>query len=134
MKKMTTIVAVLALAACNDTASEPPVAEETMAPEPVEAAAMAIDGNPTAGKYKVTAGDGTTYDYDVRDDGTYTAVGSDGSNVTGTWTEATPGAWCETPEGGEEACYTETVNEDGTWTATSNADPESTAIVARVES
>ena len=42
----------------------------------------------SAGKYKVTTGDGTTYDYDVRDDGTYTAVGSDGSNVTGTRTEA----------------------------------------------
>lgn len=133
MKNMTCIVAVLALAACNETATEAPVAEETVAAEPTEAGSMAIDGSPSAGKYKVTAGDGTTYDYDVREDGTYTVVGSDGSEVTGTWTEATPGAWCETPDGGEEACYTETINEDGTWTATSNADPESTAIVERVE-
>ncbi|WP_144096922.1 hypothetical protein [Croceicoccus sediminis] len=134
MKKITCIAAVLALAACNDAPSEAPVAEETMAAEPTEAASMAVDGNPSAGKYKVTGADGATWDYEVLEDGTYTVTGSDGTTVTGTWTEATPGAWCETPEGGEEACYTETMNEDGTWTATSNTDPENVATVERVES
>ncbi len=125
MKKIFCLAAVLAVAACNDTASEAPVAEDTAAVAEAPAAtpvSMGVDGQPSTGKFKVTGPDNTTYDYDVKEDGTYTSVSSTGDTVNGTWTEATPGKWCETPEGGTETCSTEAIDASGKWTATNDGD------------
>ncbi len=133
MRKLACLAAVLVLAACNDSATETPAADDAAVAEaaPAEAVAMSPDGKPAIGKYKVTGADGTTYDYDVRADGTFTSVVSTGETVTGTWTQATPDRWCETVDG-KEACYTEAVDAEGKWTATSDAD-QSVATVVRVE-
>ena len=133
MRKLACLAALLAVTACGD-ATEVPAEDETAIVEqtPVETVSMAVDGQPSAGQYKITAADGTTYDYTVNEDGTFTSVSSTGETMTGTWTEATPGNYCETVDG-TEACYTETIDADGNWTATSDADG-SVATVERVES
>ncbi|MGX7894371.1 hypothetical protein [Tsuneonella sp. HG222] len=133
MKKIVCAAAVLALAACNQEAAEAPAADETVAAAPeaatAETAALAIDGKPSAGKYKITDADGATYDYEVKADGTFSATASNGETMAGTWNEPEPGKYCETVDG-TETCYTEEMK-DGVWTSTGPDGKVSTIV--RVE-
>jgi len=132
MKKIACLAMLLAVAACGETATEEPAAEETVATEaaPTEAVATALDGKPSHGTFRATSADGSVSTVVVNQDGTFTATGADGQTASGTWTEATPGQFCETIDG-TETCYTEALV-DGKWTST---DPEgNVSTIERVES
>lgn len=120
-----------ALAACS--AEEPAddaVAEETAAPEPV--AVTVADGGPPEGVYEITTAEGNVFTETVNADGTYSDTDAEGNVVeTGTWSVDGPNRWCSTPEGEEQKCYTETVDEAGVWTSVDDANPEGVSTVVR---
>ncbi|GMM93247.1 lipoprotein [Qipengyuania sp. MTN3-11] len=142
MRKML-IAAVLAagLAACSQEAAEPEAEATTAAvPEPAaETAAMAADGQPAPGMYRITTADGMVFNEDVRADGTYVQTDEAGEVVeTGRWVQKSPEQYCytvdeqyldeDTPAG--ERCNTEGIDAEGVWTST-NPDGE-TSTVERV--
>ena len=138
MKRVLTIAAVAMLAACSQAEEQEPAAEVAeAAPEPVEV--MAADGQPPAGKYRVTTSEGEVFNEELSPDGTYVQMDADGNVVeTGRWEQKSPEQYCYTvdeqyrEEGdtGEQKCNTEGIGEDGKWFSTS---PEGgTATVERV--
>jgi hypothetical protein len=112
------VAALAAISACSQPAEAP---DETATAEPAAEAtpaeAMAADGGPGYGKFKITQEDGTVFTDDVRVDGTYTTTDADGKEVeSGTWVQK-PGAYCTTKneEGAVEECYPEKIDEKGVW-------------------
>ncbi len=136
MKRIMFFAALAAVAACSeaDTPTEP--TEDVAMPEAQalpETQALAADGQPAAGNYKVTTSEGVVIMEELRADGTY--VGTvDGEVVeTGTWVQKSPEQYCytEDEEGATEQCNTEGVDENGVWTST---DPEgNVATVERIQ-
>lgn len=124
--------AALALGACGEAeVDQEPVVEETVAAvEP--AGPMALDGGPMEGTYRITT-DGQEYTQVVRADGTTTMTGADGVAMNGTWRSDASNHWCETFEGAEEACYTETIDEAGVWSSQNLTDPEDRSIIERID-
>ena len=121
----------LALGACSDAdeAEELVVADEPME----EDIAVAPDGRPVAGTFRVTAANGEVWTQVINPDGTVDSTAPDGTRSAGAWTSSTPGRFCMTAEGeNEQTCYAEAVAEDGTWTSTNEANPEDTYTVERV--
>ena len=105
MKRLLASVAMLAaITACAQEAEAPPAAE-------TEAAAPALSMESYAGTWNVTLADGTTHVTTNNADGTFARSYPDGTTDTGTWTYAEQrGCW--TPEGGEEACYAISLEDD----------------------
>ncbi|MFB0613171.1 hypothetical protein [Aurantiacibacter poecillastricola] len=132
------LIAVFALTACaepatDETMVEEEVAAEEPAPEPAEEVAMAVDGMPMAGTFEITNADGETYTQVVNEDGTYTNTMADGSVVDGMWSSESPDQWCGALEGEGVECSTEMVDENGVWTSTSNDDPEDVTTIVRLD-
>jgi uncharacterized lipoprotein NlpE involved in copper resistance len=115
--------------AATDEAAADDAAAEAEAPE--ETASVAADGGPSAGTYEVTKADGSVHTYVANADGTFEYTNADGTTVTGTWRQDGPNRWCDTPEGGEEVCFTETMV-DGVYTSVSETDPTDTSTIRRV--
>lgn len=125
MKKLAWI-AVITLAACSG-GEKAPVAEEAAAP-------TAMDGGPAAGKFTVTSADGTVLTQILLEGGTQVTTDADGKSVNGQYTLETPERYCRLDDGDADwTCYAEAIAEDGTWTATNEADPEEVWTVVRVE-
>jgi len=118
MKKIALVAAFAAISACSQPAETPDTAataEPTAEATPAEA--MAADGGPGYGKFKITEEDGTVLTDDVRADGTYTTTDAAGKEVdSGTWVQK-PGEYCVTKntEGAVEECYPEKIDEKGVW-------------------
>ena len=130
MKNLFLLAAVGSLAACQQ--SEP--APEPAPTEDVSAVALAADGAPTPGQYRVTRADGTVVLEEVRDDGTYSTTVDGEVTETGRWEQKDAATYCYTSdaEGSSQICNTEVVDEDGVWRST-NPDGE-TSVVERVDS
>ncbi|QUL38620.1 hypothetical protein [Erythrobacter sp. JK5] len=118
MKKFATLACTGILVACQPSAPEEPVAEETVVEEP--AVATVANGSP-AGTYIATAADGSETTTVINADGTYSDTASDGTLIAeGNWAVA-DGKTCFTPtnEGATAMCFTESEPaEDGSFTAT----------------
>lgn len=128
---LTAAAGTLALAACSEPAETP--AETVVETEAAEAAPMAVDGQPVAGDYTVTAADGSTMSVTLTEDGKATYTNADGEVSTGTYTGGTAEEpYCVTSdESGNQACYAQSMV-DGVWTSTAVDDPESVGTVTRV--
>ncbi|QPC99419.1 MULTISPECIES: hypothetical protein [Qipengyuania] len=118
MKKIVLVAALAAISACSQPAEAPDeAATAEPAAEATPAEAMAADGGPGYGKFKITQEDGTVLTDDVKADGTYSTTDADGKVVeTGTWVQK-PGEYCATKseEGAVEECYPEKIDENGVW-------------------
>ena len=112
MKRLLIVASCLAIAACGEAAA--PEAEEVAVEE-----VAAVEG---AGTFDYAAEDGSfSGRTTMNEDGTFTDVGSDGTETSGTW-HASDGQTCftESEEGAEEVCWTDgEVSEDGSFTSTS---------------
>lgn len=130
MKKFA-FVAVFALAACGEAASEEPMVEEEVAvEEPAAEVGLAADGLPATGIYEITLPNGDMWTETLNADGTFTAVGPDGEEGSGTWRQESPERFCSTEEGAEEeVCYSESISEDGVWSSTREGSEETSTIV-----
>ncbi len=132
MKKFV-IIGALALAACSggEEAADEAMVEETVVEE---VAIMAADGNPPEGTFEVTSAEGDVLTEVVNADGTFVLLDDEGEEISGgTWSIPEQNVWCSTPEGGEETCFDETVDEDGVWRFVNVNDPEDSGTVVRVE-
>lgn len=135
MKRIMLFAALAAVAACSEAETQTEPTEEVAMPEAEalpETQALAADGQPAVGNYKVTTSEGEVIMEELRADGTY--VGTvDGEIVeTGTWVQKSPEQYCYTKDedGATERCNTEEVDADGVWTS---RDPEgNVATVERV--
>lgn len=116
MKKIILIAALATVAACSQPEATDETAPADEATEATPAGPVAMDGKPSAGTFKVTDADGNVGTFVGNEDGTFTMTRADGTTSTGTWTEETPGHFCQTVDG-EETCSTETIV-DGVWTST----------------
>lgn len=116
MKKIILVAALVTVAACSQPEATNEAAPAEEATEAAPAGPVAVDGKPSAGTFKVTDADGNVETFVGKEDGTFTLTRSNGETVTGTWTEETPGHFCQTVDG-EETCSTETIV-DGVWTST----------------
>jgi hypothetical protein len=129
MKRYILFVALASLTACSQ--SEPPP-EATAEAETPAGQALAADGQPAVGNYRVTTADGEVLMEEVRADGTYVAT-IDGEVVeTGVWEQKSPEEYCYTKdeEGATQQCNIEGIDEQGVWTS---RDPEGkVATVERV--
>ena len=114
MKRIMLLASVAAIAACSP-AEEPVVEEVDTVAEPQTAAvaqAMAADGQPAAGRYKITQEDGTILYEDLQEDGTYTTTNEAGEVVeTGVYEQKSPSEYCYTvnEEGASQVCSVEGV-------------------------
>lgn len=117
-----------------DNAAEAPVDEDVAVEEPaVEEALTVSDGGPPEGTYEITGADGTVTTYVANPDGTFVQTGADGTVIeSGTWRLDAPNRWCDTIEGEEERCYTESVDDAGVWTSTNEADPDQVSTIVRI--
>jgi len=136
MKRIMLFAALAAVAACSEADTQTEPTEDVAMPEAQvlpETQALAADGQPAAGNYKVTTSEGVVIMEELRADGTYVGM-VDGEVVeTGTWVQKSPEQYCytEDEEGATEQCNTEGVDENGVWTST---DPEgNVATVERIQ-
>ena len=127
MKKIVAVAALAIVTACSQAETEAE-AEPTEEAVVEEAAVMAADGQPPAGTYTVTDAEGVEYTEVLLEDGTYTSTGPDGTVESGTWVQKSPDTYCYTPEGEEERCNTETIDENGVWTSTDTEGNSSTVV------
>ncbi|MBW0144666.1 hypothetical protein [Sphingomicrobium clamense] len=119
MKKLILLAGVASLAACADTAVEEEAPAEDAAMEAMaeEEAPTAPDGGPMAGSYSLRDMDGNeTGVTTINEDGTYTYVDADGTEVSGTMTMDGDTA-CFDPDGDDPAvCYPNGgMTEEGEW-------------------
>jgi hypothetical protein len=130
MNRYIFVGALASLAACSQSEPPPEVTAEVEAPA---AQALAADGQPAVGTYRVTTADGEVLMEEVRADGTYVAT-IDGEVVeTGRWEQRSPEEYCYTKdeEGATQQCNTEGIDDQGVWTS---RDPEGkVATVERVQ-
>ena len=131
MKRLVLVAALAAVSACSEPATE--ATEEAAVEEPAAeaATAMAADGGPPYGDFKVTTAEGEVWTEAVSEDGTYTSTSPTGETETGRWVQRGK-QYCTTKdeEGATEVCHTESVDANGVWTA---VDPEgNTVTVERV--
>lgn len=141
MKHVFGLAAVALLAACSPTDEE---ADATAADEAAAgdassaetATALAADGQPAQGNYKITLADGTVFMEELKPDGTYVQTNAAGEVVeTGTWVQKTPEEFCYTADAdyvdedtpADEQCNTEGIDDAGVWTST-NAEGESVTV------
>jgi hypothetical protein len=135
MRYLMLVASLAILAGCSQAEESEPVTEapDTALVEP--APALAADGQPTPGLYRITTAQGEVFTEDVRDDGTYVQTDADGTVVeTGSWEQPSPDQYCYTVDAdtsGERRCNTEALDTEGVWTST-NPDGE-TSTVERVE-
>lgn len=137
MKKIVLVAALAALSACSEAETEAePAATEEVAAEPA-ATNLAADGQPAPGMYRITLEDGTVFNEEVKEDGTYVQTDASGKVVeTGRWEQKSPEQYCtivdeqyrKEGDTGEQKCNTEGIGADGVWTST-NAEGD----VAKVE-
>jgi hypothetical protein len=134
MRMIVVFAAAAGLAACGPGETEPQSDEMAYEEPEAESEVLSIDGKPAHGSYRVTGPDGTTSTEVLNPDGTYMSTRPDGTVENGRWVQKAPDTFCSTPdtEGAVEACYSETIDENGVWTAT-GADG-ATYTVERVES
>lgn len=136
MKRIIAVAALVALAACSKPAEEPAApAEATAEAAPAAATeALAADGKPSVGKYKVTRADGSVAMEDVRADGTYVTTLADGKTETGKWEQKGPNLYCvtEDKEGAKQKCLAEQVDDKGVYTS-KDPDTGEVSTVVRVE-
>ncbi len=98
-----------------------------------ETQALAADGQPAIGNYKVTTSEGEVIMEEVRADGTYVGTANGEVVETGRWEQKSPEQYCYTndEEGAVKQCNTEEVDENGVWTS---RDPEgNVSTVERVQ-
>jgi len=135
MKRIIAVAALVALAACSKPAEEPAAPAETTAEAAPAAAAeaLAADGKPTVGKYKITLPNGDEVMDDVRADGTYVTTLADGKTETGKWEQKGPNLYCTTDgkEGAKQKCHEEKVDEKGVYLS-KDPDTGKTATVVRL--
>ena len=129
----------LAITACSQAEEADPA--DTTEPAAAEVSGpVAIDGNPSAGMYRVTTEEGEVYMEDAKPDGTYVTT-KDGEVVeTGTWEQPSPDQWCsqvdeeyiDEEEDGTRKCNTEQIDENGVWTSVNSEGK--TAVIERADS
>jgi len=113
MKKIMTLAACAALAACSQ--AEAPAEEEAVVEAPVEEESM-------AGAFEATAEDGSTSTTVLDADGNYTETAADGTVSSGT-VAMVNGQTCfnSSEEGAAPDCWTDgEAAEDGSWVATND--------------
>lgn len=137
MRYFAIAAALFAVTACSPTATEEPTAADATSVEAVataEPAAMAADGKPTAGTYRITDADGTVSTEVLAEDGTFTSTAADGKVETGRWEQKSTDVFCVTmdAEGAKQECYNEAIDANGVWSSTDSEG--STSTVERVES
>lgn len=132
MKAVYPLIAAMALAAC---AQEAPADLEETAEAPAEpAVALAADGLPMVGTFKVTRNDGSSVTVTTREDGSVTYVQDTGEEASGTYTfDEAEGEYCFDGEGEEGDYCSYHAFEDGVFTAGPKDDPEARVVVTRVE-
>lgn len=132
MKKFV-IFGAVALAACSQAEEAAPEAAATEEAAVEEVAAVAADGGPAWGTFEVTKADGTVHTFIGNEDGTYVVNDAAGTQISaGTWRQDGPNRFCETEEGGEEECNTETVDANGVYTSVSETDPTDSSTIVRI--
>lgn len=80
---------------------------------------LAADGQPAAGKYKITTSEGEVLMEELRADGTYITT-KDGQVVErGNWVQPSPELYCYTKDqdGATEQCNSELIDEAGVWSS-----------------
>lgn len=139
MNRMLCLAAFAALAACSQSETPPaPEATDTAAaaPTPTEAVpvALAADGKPSTGTFRVTGEDGAVWTEVVKADGTFTSTSEGKPDESGRWEQKSPGVYCytmEKPEPKPQVCNTEQVDDKGVWTSI-NPDTKKVGTVVRV--
>ena len=119
MRRIILVAALWVVSACSgaesDSAREP--AEVAAAPEVRQS--LAADGQPAAGKYKITTSEGEVLMEELRADGTYITT-KDGQVVErGNWVQPSPELYCYTKDqdGATEQCNSELIDEAGVWSS-----------------
>ncbi len=146
MKRLILIAALAGLAACAESEADTDADTADTETAVIDEAgtetegAMALDGQPAPGTYRITLADGAVFMEEVKPDGTYVQTDEAGEVVqTGSWVQKSPEQFCFTVDAeyvGEdepagEQCNTESMNDDGDWMST-GIDGEA-AKVERVE-
>ncbi|WP_340586129.1 hypothetical protein [Erythrobacter alti] len=133
--KYLALALVVALAACTEADDTMVVDEAEVVADDAEAAATTYDGGPALGTYEAISTDGTVLTQTTWEDGTVSTVDADGNEVLGVYTMENE-RFCITNEGETEAsCYAYSDRtDDGSWTATNEADPEDVWMIRRIES
>ena len=129
MKKLMTVAALSALAACSQQAEKAAEAEAA----PVEAAApTAIDSASLVGDFDVKMADGKMAKTTINADGTYFDTGPDGKETKGKFAMK-DGKECFDADGDEaEICWTSTKpGADGSFTSTSDKGETVTVMPAK---
>lgn len=133
MKKLV-FAAVCLLAACSgpENAAEP-ATENSATPETEAAVSATVDGGPMVGTYEAISNEGAVLIQTLADDGTVTSTDAEGNAVNGTYTGSAE-QFCITNEGATAAvCYAYgSLDENGSWTATNEADPDEVWTIRRV--
>ena len=121
----------LALIACSGADQ---AQEEATAAESAEAVAQATyDGGPPDGVFEAVSAEGGVLTQTANSDGSISSVDGEGNSVNGTYT-MTEDRFCITNEGEEgPACFAYSdLQDDGSWTATNEADASDIWTVKRV--
>jgi hypothetical protein len=133
MKKLV-FAAACVLAACSgpENATEP-ATEGSATPETETAASTTVDGGTMAGTYESISNEGLVLIQTLADDGTVTSTDAEGNVVNGTYTGSAE-QFCITNDGESDAtCYAYgSLDENGSWTATNEADPDDVWTIRRV--
>ncbi len=131
MMRAITLGLALALAACSG--AEQAADEQATTEVAEEAAPTAYDGGSSIGTFEAVSADGTTLTQTTSEDGTIVSVDAEGTSVSGAYTMG-DGKFCITNEGDDgPSCFGYSdLNEDGSWTATNEADPGDVWTVRRL--
>lgn len=132
-RKMRAITLVMALCLSACTGSEQATEANMDETEATEAVATAFDGGSTIGTFEAVSTDGTVLKQTTSEDGTIVSVDAEGNSVPGTYTMG-DGKFCITNEGDEDpSCFAYSdLKDDGSWTATNEADASDSWTVRRL--
>ncbi len=140
MKEWIFVASLAVLAGCSQAEDGEATAEPAEVAVAEPAPALAADGRPAPGNYRITTAEGMVFMEEVKPDGTYIQTDEDGQVVeTGLWDQRSPEQYCYTVDAAyvdedtpaDQQCNTEQVGDDGVW-STTNPEGE-TATVERVE-